>query len=69
MKYEIEQIGVLRTPYQNNAPYQPISNEEGEFRIIVDKEYEEGCYAGPPEPCVVANAFTYQSSQASIISI
>lgn len=42
MKYEIEQIGVLRTPYRNNAPYQPVDQDEGDFRIVVDKEYEEG---------------------------
>lgn len=44
MKYEIEQIGVLRTPYRNNAPYQPINNEKSDFRIVVDKEYEEGLF-------------------------
>ena len=42
MKYEIKQIGILRTPYVNNAPYQPVNDEEGEFRIIVNPEYAEG---------------------------
>jgi len=44
MEYEIKQIGVLRTPYVNNAPYQPVNGDEGDFRIVVDKEYEEGLF-------------------------
>jgi len=42
MKYNIEQIGILRTPYVDNAPYQPVNDEEGDFRIVVNKEYSEG---------------------------
>jgi len=42
MKYEIEQIGILRTPYVNNAPYQPLNDDEGDFRIVVNKEFSEG---------------------------
>ena len=42
MKYEVEQIGILRTPYVNNAPYQPVNDDEGEFRVVVDKEFSEG---------------------------
>ncbi len=35
-------IGILRTPYQNSAPYQPVVNETGEFKIILDQKYTEG---------------------------
>jgi len=42
MKYEMKQIGILRTPYIDNAPYQPANDDEGDFRIIVDKEFSEG---------------------------
>ena len=42
MKYEVEQIGILRTPYFNNAPYQPLNDDDGDFRIVVDKEFSEG---------------------------
>ena len=44
MKYEIKEIGVLRTPYVNNAPYQSVNDDEGDFRIVVNKEYEEGLF-------------------------
>ena len=44
MNYEMKQIGVLRTPYKNNAPYQPVNNDEGDFRIVVNKEYTEGLF-------------------------
>jgi tRNA-Thr(GGU) m(6)t(6)A37 methyltransferase TsaA len=39
---KFKQIGVIRTPYIDNAPYQPVDEDEGEFRIIVDKEYTDG---------------------------
>lgn len=39
---EIRQIGVIRTPYINNAPYQPVRDDNGEFRIILRNEYAEG---------------------------
>lgn len=38
------QIGTIRTPYENNAPYQPIEEDEGTFQIILDPEYAEGLY-------------------------
>ena len=37
-----EPIGIIHTPYKDNAPYQPISNDTGEFFIDLNKEYEEG---------------------------
>ncbi len=35
-------IGVIRTPYKENAPYQPIEHDEGEFVIHVDPRYRDG---------------------------
>jgi len=35
-------IGVIRTPYSDNAPYQPLANDEGDFRIIVNSQYRDG---------------------------
>jgi len=38
----LKQIGLIKTPYINNAPYQPAENDKGDFRIIVDDQYKEG---------------------------
>jgi len=35
-------IGILRTPYHDKAPYQPVVNDTGEFKIILDEKYIEG---------------------------
>jgi tRNA-Thr(GGU) m(6)t(6)A37 methyltransferase TsaA len=37
-----EPIGVIRTPYVDSAPYQPVESDEQEFRIILDERYREG---------------------------
>ncbi len=42
VNYKLEQIGIIRTPYQNNAPYQPIDTDEGEFSVIINQEYIDG---------------------------
>jgi tRNA-Thr(GGU) m(6)t(6)A37 methyltransferase TsaA len=41
-RFTFHQIGVIRTPYFDNAPYQPVDEAEGEFRIVVDEKYSEG---------------------------
>ena len=38
----LKPIGVIRTPYTDNAPYQPLANDQGDFRIIVNSQYREG---------------------------
>ena len=43
VSFKFEQIGIIRTPYIDNAPYQPIE-EEGDFRIVVDPQYTDGLY-------------------------
>ena len=35
-------IGTIRTPYTDRAPYQPVEEDKGDFRIIIDREYEDG---------------------------
>ena len=35
-------IGKIFTPYTDSAPYQPISNDTGEFRIMLNFEYAQG---------------------------
>jgi len=34
-------IGIIRTPYKDAAPYQPVAHPAGEFKIILDKKYTE----------------------------
>ncbi len=41
-KLEFKQIGVIRTPYIDNAPYQPVDEDKGEFYIALDGKYAEG---------------------------
>ncbi len=35
-------IGVIHTPYLEKAPYQPVETDEGDFRVEVFPEYQEG---------------------------
>ena len=39
---ELNPIGVIRTPYIDKAPYQPVDNDSGEFRVVLNEEYTEG---------------------------
>ena len=40
MKFNIKQIGVIHTPYKDNAPYQSDEKTEGDFTIEIYPEYE-----------------------------
>jgi len=40
--FSLTSIGVIRTPYTDHAPYQPVDDDEGDFRIVLDPEYAEG---------------------------
>jgi len=42
--FEMNQIGVIRTPYTENAPNQPVDEDEGDFRIVVEPQYTDGLY-------------------------
>ena len=44
VSFELKQIGVIRTPYTDNAPYQPVEEDEGDFRIVVEPQYTDGLY-------------------------
>jgi tRNA-Thr(GGU) m(6)t(6)A37 methyltransferase TsaA len=41
---QLHQIGIIRTPYTHKVPHQPVEDEQGDFRIILDEEYSEGLY-------------------------
>lgn len=38
----LKKIGEIKTPYQDNAPYQPVDTEEGAFYLFIDNQYVEG---------------------------
>ena len=40
--YRLEQIGIIKTPYKNSAPYQPVDADEQEFYMILDRQYTGG---------------------------
>jgi tRNA-Thr(GGU) m(6)t(6)A37 methyltransferase TsaA len=42
INFKFKQIGLIKTPYTDNAPYQPVDEDKGEFRIIVGTEYARG---------------------------
>lgn len=39
---QLKQIGVIRSPYVDRAPYQPVDEAEGGFFVLLDGEYAEG---------------------------
>ena len=40
--FVLNSIGVIHSPYKNKAPHQPLVNDQGEFKIILNKKYSEG---------------------------
>ena len=42
ISYTLEQIGIIKTPYQEKAPYQPLDTDEGDFYLMVNPQYSEG---------------------------
>ena len=40
--YRLEQIGIIKTPYRDRAPYQPVDTDEEGFYIIIDDKYVDG---------------------------
>jgi len=35
-------IGIIRTPYKDIAPYQPVQTEEGSFKLVLESQYAQG---------------------------
>jgi tRNA-Thr(GGU) m(6)t(6)A37 methyltransferase TsaA len=44
LSFKLKRIGVIRTPYMENAPYQPLDEDKGDFHIVVDSQYVDGLY-------------------------
>jgi len=42
MKIEFQPIGTIHTPYDESAPYQPVEDSEGEFKIVLGRSYQQG---------------------------
>jgi len=42
--FKFKQIGIIRTPYTDSAPYQPIEGDTGEFCIVLEPQYIKGFY-------------------------
>ena len=42
LNYKLKQVGIIKTPYQDDAPYQPIDVDDGEFCIVVNDQYVDG---------------------------
>ena len=40
--FALNQIGVIRTPYTDSAPYQPVADAEGDFRVVVNSAFTDG---------------------------
>ena len=40
--YQINSIGIIQTPYINKTPRQPLNEDDGEFILIVNKEFSQG---------------------------
>jgi len=40
--FSFRQIGIIRTPYIDDAPYQPVQDDEGDFCIEVESQYVDG---------------------------
>lgn len=41
-KINFEPIGIIHTPYINEAPHQPVANDKNEFIVEVNEEYVDG---------------------------
>jgi len=39
---EFKPIGVVRSPYRDKAPYQPVDKDDGEFYLQLDERYADG---------------------------
>lgn len=44
MEVRLNPIGIIHTPYKEDAPYIEYQNREGEFIIEVNEEFTEGLY-------------------------
>ncbi|MBW1730104.1 MAG: tRNA (N6-threonylcarbamoyladenosine(37)-N6)-methyltransferase TrmO [Deltaproteobacteria bacterium] len=44
MRISFTPIGTIHTPYMDTAPYQPVEEDKGDFRIVLDPAYQAGLW-------------------------
>jgi tRNA (Thr-GGU) A37 N-methylase len=44
LSFKVKRMGVIRTLYIDNAPYQPLDEANGDFRVVIDRQYAGGLY-------------------------
>jgi len=42
LSINFKKIGIIETPYEKVAPYQPFEKDVNSFKVIIDPEYSEG---------------------------
>ena len=42
MEIKLKPVGIIETPYLDYAPYQPVAEDEGEFKLVLNPGFEEG---------------------------
>ena len=38
-QFTLKQIGIIKTPYRKDAPYQPVETDNREFYVLLDDQY------------------------------
>jgi len=44
LSFSFKKIGIIHTPYESYAPYQPVESDDGDFRIVIEPQYARGLY-------------------------
>ena len=44
VEHTVHSIGIIKTPYHDSAPYQPVDSDDREFYIVLNREYSDGLY-------------------------
>jgi len=42
--FKFKKIGTIRTPYRDDAPYQPVDEDVGEFKLVLEPRFTEGLF-------------------------
>ena len=42
--FTFSSIGIIHSPYKNKAPHQTLDNDQGEFKIVLNKNFVEGLH-------------------------
>jgi len=42
--FVLNSIGIIHSPYKNKAPHQTLDNDQGKFKIVLDKKFVKGLH-------------------------